>query len=373
MLALEQEATLCGGQEFLARPAIVGVVRLAKSRQRDAGGVMEIVVVQPVQSAAAAIRWTQQLGLLGLVLGDDHDLAISGCRSSPLRQRGNDVFGRRIEDLLRRIQAEPVDVILANPVLDVGQHQLADRRGLRSIEVERLTPFVAVAVGEVLARKASQVVAIGPEVVVDHIEQDSKTMAVGLVHELPQIVRAAVQACRREPADAVVAPTELTGELRDWHQLNRTDAEPLQTFEMDRGGCPGAFRRERARVQLVKREPLHSQTRPAGVAPDIAGWIDELGQAVRPVGLISRGRVGIHPRVVVEPEPVTAAGPSVDDGAEVAVGVTLERRRFAVDDDSHVRAIGRPHPYAREPIANRLGADRVSAWRRLDHIGGVGQ
>ena len=46
-------------------------------------------------------------------------------------------------------------------------------------------------------------------------------MAVGLVDELPQIVRSAIEACRREPADAVVAPTELTGELRDWHQLNR--------------------------------------------------------------------------------------------------------------------------------------------------------
>ena len=198
-------------------------------------------------------------------------------------------------------------------------------------------------------------------------------MTVGLVHERPQIVRAAVEACRREPADAVVAPTELTGELGDWHQLNRADSEPLQTLEMDRGGCPRALRREGARVQLVEREPLRQQTRPAGVVPDIAGRIDELGQAVRPVWLTSRRRVGIHTRVVVEPEPVAVAGPSGDDRGEVAVGVTLQRRRIAVHDHGDVLAIGRPHAHAREPIADEFGADRVSAGRRLDQVSGVGQ
>ena len=83
MLSLKEEPTLRGGQQFLARPAIVGVVRLAKPCQRDAGGVMEIVVVQRVQLAAATIRWTEQLRLLGLVLGNDHDPAICGCRPRP--------------------------------------------------------------------------------------------------------------------------------------------------------------------------------------------------------------------------------------------------------------------------------------------------
>ena len=70
-LPLIEEAVLGGGDE-LARPAaIIGVIGLVVSGQRDHGAVMEIVVPQGVEPVAAVLGRPHQPRLLRLVLADD--------------------------------------------------------------------------------------------------------------------------------------------------------------------------------------------------------------------------------------------------------------------------------------------------------------
>ena len=129
-LSLEQEPALRCRQELLTRPPKVTVVRLANAGQRDAGRVVEVVVVEGVQPVSSARRGPHQAGVLPFVLGDDDDAAAARGGARAAHERGEDVVGRRVEDLVRGVEPEAVEVILANPVLGAGEDELA--RGLRA-------------------------------------------------------------------------------------------------------------------------------------------------------------------------------------------------------------------------------------------------
>ena len=147
-------------------------------------------------------------------------------------------------------------MILANPVLDVGEDELARGLCARTVEVQRLAPIVSVAVGEVLGREARQIVAVRPEVVVDRVEDDSQATRVRGVDEGAHLVRPAVEPGRREPVHPVIAPAEVAREVGNRHQLNGRDAERPQPVETTGRARPGTLGRERADVQLVENLPF---------------------------------------------------------------------------------------------------------------------
>src|SRR5262249_31151632 len=72
-----------GGEELLRRPAVVAVIGLVAPGQGDAGGVVEVVVPQPVQAVAALLKRANQSALLRLVLGDQEDRAALRRRPGP--------------------------------------------------------------------------------------------------------------------------------------------------------------------------------------------------------------------------------------------------------------------------------------------------
>ena len=71
-----------------------------------------------------------------------------------------------------------------------------------------LAPVVLVAIGEIVRRELGQVVAVGPEMVVDDVENDAEAERMGAIDERAKIVGRAVEARRRIEIDAVVAPAE---------------------------------------------------------------------------------------------------------------------------------------------------------------------
>src|SRR5688572_17457276 len=108
----------------------------------------------------------------------------------------------------------------ANPIARVRDEELSNGRRVWSIKVDRLSPLVLVASGEIAGRKLPEIVAIGAKMVVDHVENDSQTELMGGIHKLTKVVRRAVQARRGEQVHSVVAPTKVAHKVRERHQLN---------------------------------------------------------------------------------------------------------------------------------------------------------
>ena len=68
--------------------------------------------------------------------------------------------------------------------------------------------------------------------VVDDVEDDRDAVRVRAVDKAAEIVRAAVEAGRREQIDPVIAPAEAAGKIGDRHQLDAGDAERGQLGQL---------------------------------------------------------------------------------------------------------------------------------------------
>ena len=156
VLALEQEPVQRRGQPLAGGAAVVGRVGFVRAGQRHARRMVQVLVEDAVQAVAAVRHRPHQPRVLRLVLGDDDHRSRRRRLAGDPRQRRQDVLGRDVEDLLRGVDAEAVDVELAHPVGDVRQHQLAHALAVRVVEVERLAPLVRVlAAGVPAARTAA--------------------------------------------------------------------------------------------------------------------------------------------------------------------------------------------------------------------------
>jgi hypothetical protein len=246
--------------------------------------------------------------LLRFVLADDEGRAAFRRFPYAPADGGEDVLLGRVDYLLRRVEPQPVEMELVNPVAGVGDEELTHRSSVRAVEIDRFAPLVLVAVGEVLLGEALQVISVGAEMVVDHVEDHAETERVCAVDEAAEIVRRAVEPRGREEVDAVVAPAEATGELRDGHQFEHGDAKLGQGRKLARRGVPGALRRECADVQLVEHLTVTLNAAPCHVAPGETRRVNYHRTAVRPVRLKARGGVGQGRILRVEAEAIERSG-----------------------------------------------------------------
>ena len=92
---------------------------------------------------------------------------------------------------MRRIEAQPVDAVVADPHLRVLERPLANGRlGI----VDRVAPERLVPVGEVGPERAQRLVP-RPDVVVDDVEYDAQAFAVSGLDEAEETLRPAVRGC----------------------------------------------------------------------------------------------------------------------------------------------------------------------------------
>ena len=156
-------------------------------------------------------------------------------------------------------------------------------------------------------RVEREVVTLGPEVVVDHVEEDHQAEAVRLVDQRLEVVGAAVGPGRRVGQDAVVAPVARARPLGDRHQLDRGDAELGEVGEASPRAGEGALRAEGADVQLVEHRLGPGPAAPLRVPPRVAARVDDQRGAVHGLGLAARGRVG-HLLAALQREQIGLAG-----------------------------------------------------------------
>ncbi len=237
-----------------------------------------------------------------------------------------------------------------------------DLVAVRTVEVDGHPPGCAVAAGEV-GREVAEVVALGSEMVVDHIERHGETTLVAGVDEVHEPGRTAIARLHRIGIDAVVAPVALAGELGDRHDLDRGHAEVAERVEVRDRGVEGALGGERADVELVEDELLAGEAAPGAIVPGVSRDVDDRRGAVHAPRLGARGGIGslAFPVRAVEPVEVEMSrADTIEDALVIAARGPVEGMN-ALDrfDDAHLDLFGGrgPDPEATAPPGERDGAE----------------
>src|SRR5437660_10179432 len=117
---------------------------------------------------------------------------------------------------------------LIDQVSCVGNKKFAHGPAFIVIEVYRLAPFVLVTVREIMLRKLLQIIPIRPEVIVNHIENDTEAQPMRSIYERAKIIGRAIEPSWREQIDSIIPPTKSARELGDRHHLKHRNSEPGQ-------------------------------------------------------------------------------------------------------------------------------------------------
>ena len=294
-----------------AHAAEIGVVPASLPGERHVHRVVKVVGPVPVEPEASNLARPHPPGIVAFDLGDDHGPA-AGNRSLAVHGR-TDLLGQvhraQVHDPVGRVEPETVEVELVDPVHRVVHQIAADLVAVGPVEVEPLAPGGAVAVAEVGAELA-EVVPLGAEVVVHHVEQDGQAGPVGRVHQTAQPLGAAVAAVGSVERDPVVAPVAAPGKFRHRHDLERGHAEVEQVGQPGDGGVEGPRRREGTHVELVEDEVGHREPLPSVIGPAKRARVHHPAYPVHTAGQLTAHGIGAIPRIV-EPVPVLRAGSGV--------------------------------------------------------------
>ncbi len=334
-----------------AHAAEVDVVPAPLAGERGVHGVMEIVRPDAVEAEPALPALAHEPRIVLVALRDDERPAAEP--PSEVVNRGRelveDVPRARVEDRVYGVQAEPVDVILGDPVERVVDHVAAYLVAVGAVVVDGAPPRRAVATREVRA-EVGEIVPLGSEVVVDDVQDDGEAAPVRGVDEPLESLGAAVARLGRVEGHAVVAPVAIARELGDGHDLDCGDAQVAQRPQPLDDGVERAGRRERADVQLVEDVVRHLGRAPTVVGPTKRGRVDHTRRAVHAVRLMAAHGIGSRHRAPLRRQAVAVIGArahALDEAGEDARRDRLERQvddaRAVPDLDAHALDVRRPH------------------------------
>jgi hypothetical protein len=350
---------------------VVAVVAVGLAGHEHVEGVVRVVV--PLRGGPAL----DQARRVGVVLEHEVDLPLQArALGDRARDLLDDVRAGAVGDGVDRVHAQPVEAVLLDPVERVVDEEIAHGARALAVEVDRGTPGRLVGVVEERACVLAEVVPLGPEVVVDDVQQHHEAARMRGLDEFLQVAGKAVGRVGRERQHAVVAPVAPSGAIRDRHELDRGHAELGEVVEPLAGGVQSARVRERAQVQLVEHRLVPGPPVPLDVVPRVRARIDHDAGSVHVPGIEARCRIGDH-EVVAHAEGVGRSGTDLGNRQLMpspGKRVHVERaRRAAPQLQAHVRARRRPEAEARRSRAI-LGAEghgvRVlhetlpSPWRR---------
>jgi len=219
----------------------------------------------------------------GAALGDAEFLGAGG-------DFGDDVLGRIILDGLDGIEAEAVEVILAQPVEGVFDDEAADVRAAGVVVIDGIAPGSFVAGGEV-GPEPREVISLIAEVVVDDIEEDGEAALVSRIDKAAKGGGASVIGLHGVEANTVIAPVAGTGDGVDGHEFDGGDAEVAEVIEALDGGVEGGSGGEGADVEFVENVAGEGKSAPVIVLPS-KGGIDDFGRAVDAFGKQAGDRIG---------------------------------------------------------------------------------
>ena len=269
---------------------------------------MEIVRPLGVDAVAAVLPGAHDPRIVEVAFGDQHPgtagLALQRIHLG--RQLLQDVHRRGVHDGVDGVDPEPVQVIVPQPHERVVAEEPAHLVAIGTVQVHRVSPGSAVAVGEVRAEPA-QVIPLRAEVVVDHVQEHGEAPGVAGVHQAFEPVGTAVGLVGSEEVHPVVAPAAGSGEPVHRHQPEVGDPQVLQVIQARRDPVERPLRRERPHVEFVHRGPGEGFGYEPRVGPGERRVIHRLRGTVDSAGLARGAGIGKR-RPPVEREGVFGSG-----------------------------------------------------------------
>src|SRR5438046_2961779 len=113
-----------------------------------------------------------------------------------------------IDDRMDRVNAQSIDMKFVDPLQRIVNEKPADIVTMRSVEVDRHTPWRLVAIGKV-RREFREVISFRTKVVVDDVEEKREAALVTRVNEPLQSDRTAIRDLCRADVRAVVSPISI--------------------------------------------------------------------------------------------------------------------------------------------------------------------
>ena len=277
----------------VSKPVEVRIVARGFGGEEPVQRVVEIVGPVCVQAQSTAGGRANQPRIVHVALGDQHEVAVQ--RAAQLLHRRREFFQHvqsvETEYRMHRIETQSVESIVAQPHQRVVDDEAAHLIALRPIEVERGTPAGAVPIGEIGAIMR-QVVSVGPQVIVNHVEEYAEPRGVASAHERRQLARRAVRGKRSKEIHTVVAPSPSPGKRRQRHQLHMGDAQADQVGKLRLRARVGALGRECADVQFVDDRIFQRLGMEGGGAGLVRiPWRRRMRIAVHAAGLPRRTRI----------------------------------------------------------------------------------
>jgi len=114
----------------------------------------------------------------------------------------------------------------------------------------------------VLIAVHGKIIAVGAEVVVDHVQDDSETSRMRRIDKALERVLVPIDVRRRKQVDAVVAPIPSAGKFRQRHQFDERDPAIFQFIQLSNRGIEAALRSECADMELINHLPRHADASP---------------------------------------------------------------------------------------------------------------
>src|SRR5579872_6710520 len=164
---------------------------------------------------------------------------------------------------------------LFQPIQGALNEKMPNVIAVATVKVQRRAPGSAIEIREIWPVLV-EVISLGAEVVVNHVEANRELLRMRGVDQPLQIARSSVTVLHGKRKDAVVSPVACARELRNRHYLNRCNAEISQPIEMRNQCRERAFWRVGANVQLVNYSVAQRDTLPCLIGPWKRARIDDL-------------------------------------------------------------------------------------------------
>ena len=199
------------------------------------------------------------------------------------RQFFQKIDGGEVEHGMNGVEAQGVNMKVAQKIDSVLNKVAAHLVATRAIKVDGIAPGRVIAVGEIGAI-VPQIIALGPQMVIDHIQDNGDARLVTGVDEAFEAKMTAIGILHGEGGHTVIAPVAFAGELGHGHEFDGGDAKFFEPIQVRNDGVKGAFGRESTDMKLVDDEMLQGQPGPGVIFPGKMG-VNQLAGAMYPFGL----------------------------------------------------------------------------------------
>src|ERR1700730_1647352 len=219
--------------------------------------MMKVVVPLRIQGVASHRTGINNADVFEIALRDHPGLAIKpACLILEcLRQFLEDVTSAEVVNAMYGIQAKRIQVVFSKPIEGIVDDEAPDAVALRPVKVDRLSPGRVMGIREA-GSKLGKIIALGTEMVVDHVQHDGEVETMAGVHKLLQPGRTAVGRLWSVKAGTVVSPISIPGHLCDRHDFNGGDAKITKIWKAGNHTCKTPLGRECPGVKFVNYEVL---------------------------------------------------------------------------------------------------------------------